>query len=222
MIVSPADNKYDGCWPVDDDGTVTFVKGVPWHISQLLYDIESNTDWAPFFAGGVFTHSYLAPDYYHRQHAPVAGVVREARVIEGLCYLQVNIVHDKDGKPTIAPRRTITGPRIAQPAVPTSELDAPDEPGYQFIQARALVLIETPDMGCVAVLPIGMALVSSVVLSEGIVPGATVTKGQEISYFQFGGSDIVMIFEQRANVHYTASLNTHYNYGKQVAKATIQ
>lgn len=44
-------------------------------------------------------------------------------------------------------------------------------------------------------------------------------KGDEISYFQFGGSDIVMVFEAAANVHFTATVGQHYKYGRAIANA---
>ncbi|KAI0356051.1 hypothetical protein OH77DRAFT_1401773 [Trametes cingulata] len=189
VIVSPADATFDGWWPVDESGDCHFdAKGIPWSISQLLDD--KDFQYGPKFSGGKFCHSFLGPNDYHRQHAPVSGTVVEARVIQGLCYLEVE------------------GPGF----------DAPDSPGYQFIQARALVLIDTPDLGLVAVLPIGMAQVSSVVLS--VKAGDVVKKGDEISYFQFGGSDIVMVFEPGASVEFTAKDDTHYAFGKELARAS--
>jgi phosphatidylserine decarboxylase len=88
VIVSPADCTFDGTWPVESPSVeiTTFdVKGVPWAISQLLDDFKLG----PMFAGGVFTHSFLGPSDYHRQHAPVAGKVVDAKVIPGICYLEV-------------------------------------------------------------------------------------------------------------------------------------
>ncbi|KIJ34058.1 hypothetical protein M422DRAFT_35236 [Sphaerobolus stellatus SS14] len=62
-------------------------------------------------------------------------------------------------------------------------------------------LIENPILGLVAVLPIGMAQVSSVVLQA---KAGDVIKGDQISYFQFGGSDVVSIVQKDANVRFTA------------------
>jgi len=44
-------------------------------------------------------------------------------------------------------------------------LDAPNHPGYQFLQSRGIVVIKTPLLGHVAVLPMGMTQVSSAVLT---------------------------------------------------------
>jgi hypothetical protein len=52
--------------------------------------------------------------------------------------------------------------------------------GYQFSQARGLVIIDSP-VGLVAVLPIGMAQVSSVILTAE--EGVTVMKGEELRTF---------------------------------------
>ena len=100
----------------------------------------------------------------------------------------------------------------------SEDLGAPDTPGYQFIQARGLILIDNPVLGLVAVLPIGMAQVSSVVLS--VNQGDVVEKGQEISCFQLGGSDIIMVFQKNANVKIDQNINQHYNFGTQVAIAS--
>ncbi|KAL4244959.1 hypothetical protein ABKN59_002796 [Abortiporus biennis] len=180
IIVQPADSAYGGCWNVDEKGCVT-LKGLPWHIDQLLAD----TTFGPQFVGGVFTHSFLGPSDYHRQHAPVSGTVIEAKIIPGLCYLEVKLTDHPD-KPGV---KVCTPCRFISPAEGEFEtkrgLEAPDTPGYQFIQSRGLILIDNPVLGLVAVLPIGMAQVSSVVLS--VKKGDVVKKGDEISYFQLGG-----------------------------------
>ncbi|KAH9855379.1 phosphatidylserine decarboxylase-domain-containing protein [Lenzites betulinus] len=216
VIVSPADAVFDGWWPVDNQGMCEFtVKGVPWAISQLLDDPENGASYGATFAGGKFCHSFLGPNDYHRQHAPVCGTVVEARVIPGLCYLEVEVVKDTtpDGpsRPHLGMHRHLDSP------IPYDSVNAPNRPGYQFIQARALVLIDNPDLGLVAVLPIGMAQVSSVVLNDCVKPNKYIEKGQEISHFQFGGSDIVMVFQRDAKVNFTATRDVHYAFGKQVA-----
>ena len=58
-------------------------------------------------------------------------------------------------------------------------------------------MIQTKKYGKVAILPIGMAQVSSVMLT--VSKGDHVHKGQNISYFQFGGSDCVMVFENKVD-----------------------
>ena len=76
-----------------------------------------------------------------------------------------------------------------------------------------MIVIESP-VGLVAVLPIGMAQVSSANLTAEV--GATLAKGEESGYFTFGGSDIIVMFE-KDKVRITAQVGTHYNQGKTIA-----
>ncbi len=64
------------------------------------------------------------------------------------------------------------------------------------IAARAIILIEADDpvIGLVAVVPIGMVEVSSCVIDPQVVPGHHLQKGDELGYFQFGGSTECLIF----------------------------
>ena len=223
VIVSPADSVFDGSWDIESNGIV-YLKYIPWKISQLLEDSAYKEQ----FGGGTFTHSFLAPTDYHRQHAPVSGEVLEATVIPGLCYLEVAATADEDGKLSLGMRRGLPPSRLGRGTKKTRssgraelvehEVTAPDSPGYQFLQARGLILINNPTLGLVAVLPIGMAQISSVVLS--VQKGDIVTKGQEISYFQCGGSDCVMVFQEKAKVQFTATLGQHYHFGNQIAAAS--
>ena len=173
-------------------------------------------------------HAFLNTNDYHRQHAPVSGRVVEACNIEGAAYLEVvvknaneeTVGYDINRQCSYTPANHLTMQRklINDQPIPIispirSGLDALDNPGYQFLQLRGLVVIDSP-IGLVAVLPIGMAQVSSVVIS--CEKGQELKKGDEISYFQFGGSDVVVVFEEGCNLQFTAEVGTHYNMGKQI------
>ena len=199
VIVSPADATFDGSWEVRGDDTIE-IKGIHWKISELL----EGSPYKDRFVGGTWMHSFLGPSDHHRQHAPVGGRVLEARDIMGVTYLQVEAVPDPE-----TGRNKLDGKRV-------SKFDAPDDPGYEFMQNRGLVVIDSP-VGLVAVLPMGMGQVSSVVVTAE--EGRVLRKGEEISYFQFGGSDIVMVFEAAANVEFTATVGQHYKYGRAIAHA---
>ena len=75
-------------------------------------------------------------------------------------------------------------------------------------------------IGKVAVIPVGMCQVSSVHMDDTLV-GQTVSKGDEFGYFGFGGSDIIMLFEQNANLEllkYDSQNNPiHFLYGQVAA-----
>ena len=57
-------------------------------------------------------------------------------------------------------------------------------------------MIETPDLGKVAVVCVGATLVGSIVLTASV--GDEVQAGQEMGYFQFGGSTVVAVFREGA------------------------
>ena len=205
VITSPADCTYGGQYEIRSDSGVT-IKGLHWQISELLKDCPFQND----FNGGLFIHSFLGPNDYHRQHCPIGGKVVWAENIRGDVYLEVNAVAipDTNGVKHLVPYRSMDDS--------AKQFDAPDTPGYQFAQNRGLVVLDTP-VGLVAMVPMGMAQVSSVMLTAE--KGVTLTKGDEISYFQFGGSDIVMVFQRQSNVSITAMPGTHYKMGTVIGYA---
>ncbi len=66
-----------------------------------------------------------------------------------------------------------------------------------------------------ALVPVGMTLISSVALEPQV--GAQLRKGDEFGYFQFGGSDIVMLFQDR-NVTLEAEPGTKYLQGQRIGR----
>lgn len=143
VVVSPADCTFVGWWPISETSQINVmnnpldIKGIRWSIEQLL----EGSAYADRLRGGVFTHSFLNTYDYHRWHSPVQGKVLEAKVIAGQAYLDVNVV-----------TRIANGEEV-------QHLNALDNTGYQFVQARGLVVIDSP-IGLVACLAMGMAQVS--------------------------------------------------------------
>jgi phosphatidylserine decarboxylase len=157
------------------------------------YSIPELLEGSPYqdaFHGGLFAHAFLGPADYHRFRSPVRGTVLECRAIMGNVYLDVRI--NADG-----------------------EFEAPDGAGYEFCQERGLIIYDSP-IGLVACLPIGMAQVSSVNMTA--VEGAYLEKGDEFGYFCFGGSDIILLFQEGSGVEYTAAPGIHTNCGMVVAQ----
>jgi len=182
VIVSPADSQFVGHWPIADDSTIT-VKNIKHSVKKLLHD----SPYADAFDGGTFMHAFLNVNDYHRYHVPVAGTVKDVRDIMGEVYLDV--YQDASG-----------------------ELHARDGTGYQFRQARGLIVQDSP-IGLVATLPIGMAQVSSANLTPEV--GDPLHKGQEFGYFLFGGSDIIVMFQAGA-AEITAKPGVHHKVGVRI------
>nr|WP_321357863.1 phosphatidylserine decarboxylase [uncultured Draconibacterium sp.] len=183
IIVSPADSTFKSKFYIDNNSIVK-IKGTH------TYQIEKLLDGSKYegrFAGGLFYHAFLGPNDYHRFHAPVRGTVLESRAVQEKVYL--NVVIKKDGT-----------------------FDAPDESedGYEFSQTRGILILDSP-VGLVAVIPIGMAQVSSVNMTA--VEGAYLNKGDEFGYFLFGGSDIILLFEAQSDVTINTAPGIHYNSG---------
>jgi phosphatidylserine decarboxylase precursor len=185
IITAPADCTFKEKFPIDDYSEVTVKYTHKYKVTQLL----DGSPYQEYFRDGIFMHSFLGPNDYHRFHAPVRGTVLESRAIQEEVYLNVKIT---DGT-----------------------FDAPDGAGYQFIQTRGLIIFDSP-IGLVAVLPIGMAQVSSVNMTA--VVGAYLNKGDEFGYFQFGGSDIILLFEASSGVEVTAAPGIHTNVGMCIAE----
>lgn len=255
VVVFPAESTFVGQWaintpvpasePMPAESSIV-VKNVEWPIPELLKDSAYRDD----FEGGILVHSFLNVFDYHRQHVPAAGKVLEAKFIPGQVYLDVELLHLDDP----AERHIVEteDSALANVVLDRKYLDAQDGTSYQFVQNRALFVLQTA-IGKVAVLPMGMAHVSAVAFvkpgtqgRELIVPtgkekelpyeeqvrlinerlekevvGTKVAKGEMISTFLFGGSDIVVVFERRAAVHICAQVGVHYPIRSQYAYANI-
>jgi phosphatidylserine decarboxylase precursor len=188
VIVSPADSTFMGAWPISAEAAVT-VKGLEWGISELL----DGSPYADEFANGIYTHSFLRPYDYHRYHVPIGGVVREVRNVSGRVYLDV--IRNEDGS-----------------------LSSQNGDTYQFNQERGFVVVDSPKVGLVALVPVGMSLISSVNLTPEV--GTELRKGEQFGYFLFGGSDMVLLFQDRGVV-LEAEVGAKYLQGTRIGRVGV-
>ena len=82
--------------------------------------------------------------------------------------------------------------------------DSADD-GYEFLQARGILTIDTSDsvcgdVGIVAVIPVGMCQVSGVNMTHEV--GRPCNKGDEFGYFTFGASDIIVLTQAGTDPQY--------------------
>ncbi|MDT8899776.1 phosphatidylserine decarboxylase [Anaeroselena agilis] len=186
VVVSPADSTPQGVWKIDRNSRIVQQQGVRLksaNFNSVADILGRDSAYAGEFANGVLTHTFLDVNDYHRYHFPVSGTVKEVRTI---------LADDAAGGITVwneKLRKYVLEDQI---------------PGWQSIETRACVVIDTDNYGLVAVLPIGMSQVSSVNFEENVRVGAKVKKGDPLGYFLFGGSDIVMIFQPQAGFEFTA------------------
>ncbi len=176
-VVAPADSAPQGIWDIDENGDLVQKEGVNiksanfTSISQL---IGPDSEYADAFRGGTLTHTFLDVNDYHRYHFPVSGTIMEVRKIKGT---------------NAAGGITVWDPELERYVLEDAI------PGWQMIETRDCVIIDTHEYGLVAVLPIGMSQICSCNWEDTVVEGAEVQKGDPMGYFLFGGSDIVMVFQ---------------------------
>ncbi len=186
VVTSPGDCVPQGVWDIDDESYIITdekiaVKSRVFNSIRNLIGPESA--YCDAFAGGRFFHAFLNANDYHRYHFPLSGVIREIRLIPGDDALGGTITWEPD---------------LQQYVVDCSV------PGWQSIETRGLVILDTKTHGLVAVMPIGMSQVASVNFTEGLKVGDHVEKGDELGYFLFGGSDFVLVFQKEANFQLTS------------------
>ncbi|HET9258092.1 MAG TPA: phosphatidylserine decarboxylase, partial [Pseudonocardiaceae bacterium] len=196
VATAPADCTYKATYPIGAESTIPEIVIKKTHSYASVEDLLEGSAYRSSFANGTFAHYFLSPYSYHRFHTPVTGIVRECYPIQELVYLEVNLAG--------------------------GQFDAPDraEGGYEFAQARGVVVIDTTDspfgdIGLVAIVPVGMAQVSSVNLTMTV--GSAVLKGDEFGYFLFGGSDIIVLFQERAQAKVDNTGSQYLHYGRPIA-----
>ena len=181
-VVAPADSKPQGIWDIDDNGELVQKEGVTIksaNFTSVAQLIGPDSAYADAFAGGTLTHTFLDVNDYHRYHAPVSGTILEVRKIPATNGAGGITVWDAEKERY-----------ILEDAIP----------GWQMIETRDCVIIDTDEFGLVAMLPIGMSQICSCNWEDTVQVGAHVVKGDPMGYFLFGGSDIVMIFQKSVEV----------------------
>jgi phosphatidylserine decarboxylase len=149
-----------------------WIKSQPYSLQDMLAGDES----AAQFVGGTVYQAFLSATNYHRWHSPVAGTIVRAFVQQGTYYSEP----DSEGADATEPKNS--------------------QSYLAHVAARAVIIIEAdnPVIGQVAFVPVGMSEVSSCIIDPEIKPGYHVAKGEELGYFQFGGSTHCLVFRPGA------------------------
>ncbi len=176
VVVSPADAIVN---MIDDNLSIEQpinVKTQKLNVLQLL----NNSSIAKNFEGGTAVSCILMPDVYHRYHSPVSGLVVEANEDVAGNYFGI------DDFPKL-----INGGNVGY--------------GYDYSVfehfRRGYLIIETEKYGNVAMIPVGLNTIASVIFNEKFksVTSANpveICKGEEVGYFQYGGSLNILLFEK--------------------------
>lgn len=178
ILVSPADSKPQGVWTIDDDSKLIHHAGAVIKSARIVSVRElvgETSAYGDVFAGGTLFHTFLNVNDYHRYHFPLSGTIKEIEVIAGDDAAGGITVWDKESCNYILECET---------------------PGWQMIETRGRIILETPEFGLVALLPIGMSQVSSVNFESNLHIGTVVKKGDLMGWFDMGGSDFVLLFQK--------------------------
>ncbi|MDQ6618036.1 MAG: phosphatidylserine decarboxylase family protein [Actinomycetota bacterium] len=185
-VASPADDKVivSACESTPYSITTDvkrqdrfWIKSQPYSLKDML----ANDDSVDQFVGGTVYQAFLSATNYHRWHSPVAGTIVRASIREGTYYSEA----DSEGADAVEPTNS--------------------QSYLAHVAARAIILIEADDpvIGLVAFVPVGMSEVSSCIIHSNLTPGYHVAKGDELGYFQFGGSTHCLVFRPGAIADFT-------------------
>jgi phosphatidylserine decarboxylase len=149
-----------------------WIKSQPYSLQDMLAGDESVDQ----FAGGTVYQAFLSATNYHRWHSPVAGTIVRAFVEEGTYYSEP----DSEGADAVEPMNS--------------------QSYLAHVAARAIFIIRADDpvIGLMAFVAVGMSEVSSCLIGPEMTPGHHVAKGEELGYFQYGGSTHCLVFRPGA------------------------
>jgi len=194
IVVSPADSVPQGTWAIDNNSNIQAEDGLEVKFVRYFSVIDllgNDSEYKDAFADGVLTHTFLNVNDYHRYHFAVGGTVKEIKRITQNVALEV-AWNSTEGK-----------------------YDPIDSTGWQFSQTRGYAIVDTGKYGLVALIPMGMAQVSSVNFEDNVVADAVHEKGDMLGNFLFGGSDFVMLFQKGAGFELTAKQGNHILMGEE-------
>ena len=180
-VVAPADSWPKELWEIGEDNQLVYPSDLQIKtakLSDIGALIGEGSAYCDAFAGGTLTHTFLDVNDYHRYHAPVSGTLRELRNIPGVAAGGGYTMWDDEQKLYYYS----------------------NDMGFQMVETRSCAIIETDEFGLVAMMPVGMSQICSCNWLSTLKVGDHIEQGQEMGYFLFGGSDIVMIFQKDVNV----------------------
>ena len=200
-LVSPADSAPAGYWHIDEDGYVQDEVRIKTHkVYQIDNILGEDSAYKNTFHNGTLTHTFLNVFDYHRYHFPIDGKIIEMKKIKGV--------------------NAVGGHTTYNPETKLYTLNCNDT-SWQVIETRDSIILDTK-YGIVAILPIGMSQICSCNFEENLKVGDEVHKGDPLGYFLFGGSDIVMLFEEKVEFTPLFENNKHILMGENYANLKLK
>tara|TARA_R110001632_G_scaffold17219_2_gene54818 strand:+ start:734 stop:1873 length:1140 start_codon:yes stop_codon:yes gene_type:complete len=177
VLVSPADGIINMIANELELDTEIPTKG---RMTMSLNSLLDNSKYAEKFIGGSAMAVFLMPDNYHHYHSPTAGKLVESKEEVGSRLFGMPDVLDMINN---------------------------GNPGYNkdysvFENFRhGYFIIETKKYGFIAMVPIGLQTVGSVVFENEFKEinsenPQQIYKGEKLGHFEYGGSTVLLIFEK--------------------------
>ena len=178
-----------------------------------LYDMlggDTEIELSKQFEHGTVYQAFLGPQDYHRWHSPVNGTITKAVVLGGTHYA----VLPDDGSP---------GNDGLVKGDPHGALIR-SQPWLTVVATRALIFIQADNtnIGLVCFIAVGMGEVSTCEVTVQV--GQTLSAGDVLGMFHFGGSSSVLVFGPQAKIRFEGAdgnriePNTHYWINTQIGK----
>jgi phosphatidylserine decarboxylase len=142
-----------------------WIKSQPYSLQFML----TSDEYVDQFVGGTVYQAYLSPFNYHRWHSPVSGIIKKAFIQKGTYYSE------------------------ATEGISLSEMNL-SQSYIAHVATRAILFIESDDpvIGLMCAVFAGISEVSSCQIT--VKQGQHVKKGEQLGYFQFGGSTYCLVF----------------------------
>ncbi|NAS14046.1 phosphatidylserine decarboxylase [Poritiphilus flavus] len=177
ILVSPADGVIN---MINNDLSLDTKLPTKGGMVLSLTELLDNSKYSERFVGGTAMAVFLLPTNYHHFHAPISGVMVESRENAGDRLFGMPDILDMINDGNVAYNK--------------------DYSVFQDFR-HGYYIIKTEQFGHIAMIPIGLQTIGSVVFEEkfkdidGDAPIA-VYKGDKLGHFAYGGSTVLLLFEK--------------------------
>lgn len=150
--------------------------GMKLSLNQLL----DNSEYSKAFVGGTALAVFLLPHNYHHYHSPTEGTIVESKESVGDRLFGMPDMLDMINNGNVAYNK--------------------DYSVFQDFR-HGYFIIDTDQYGYIAMIPIGLQTVGSVVFENKFkdissADGVAVQKGEKLGHFEYGGSTVLLLFQK--------------------------
>ncbi|NKI33038.1 phosphatidylserine decarboxylase [Croceivirga thetidis] len=177
ILVSPADGIINMIANELELDTEIPTKG---RMTMSLNSLLDNSKYAENFIGGSALAIFLMPDNYHHYHSPTTGKIVESNESVGNRLFGMPNMLDMINNGNVAYNK--------------------DYSVFEDFK-HGYFIIETDHYGYIAMIPIGLQTVGSVVFEDDFKKihsdnPKRIYKGEKLGHFEYGGSTVLLIFEK--------------------------